>query len=143
MFSLFLDVHASAVHHSSAERIKRLSPGHVRLCPAKEVRLNAKDFFRGRFSENVIIIPRTLKSVYCLNSTVQSQASRHQQCLSIMDCRETKTDKYFVVYDPAKRLQSGCIRGDIAKINSVPVECSCLWPRYLGNTPTTSLHRQH
>lgn len=143
MISLFLDVHASAVHHSSSERIKRLSPGHVRLCPAKEVRLNARDFFRGRFSENVIIVPQTFKSVYCLNNTVQSHASRGQHCLSIMDCRETKTSKYFVVYDPAKRMRKGCIRGEIAKINSVPVECSCLWPRYLGKTPTAPLLRPH
>ncbi|XP_078376734.1 uncharacterized protein LOC144660049 [Oculina patagonica] len=123
------------------EQTKRLFPDHVRLCAAKESRFQSKDAFKGRFSENAIILPRTFRTVSCQKSNKTSQASRGQHCLGIMDCQETKTSRYFIVYDPAKRKSGRCIVHQIAKLNSVPVDCSCLWPRLLGDDPSVLLGR--
>ena len=138
-----LDLHAITKHHTFEGRTKRHFPDHERLCPVQEIRLKAKDFFKGRFSANAVIVPPTFQSVSCLNNIVPSHVSRGRHCLNIMDCQETSTSKYFIVFDPAMRRKRGCIRGQIAQINSVPVECSCLWPRYLGSDPNAFLHRQH
>lgn len=136
---MFLDLHGKS--HSFEERTKRFFPDHTRLCAAKESRLHAKYFFKGRFSDDVVILPRTFRTVSCQKSNKTSQASHGQHCLGIMDCVETKTSKYFIVYDPRKRRNGQrCVRHQIAKIDSVPVECSCLWPRLLGSEPGAVLN---
>ena len=123
------------------ERTKRLFPDHVRLCAAKESRFQTKDAFKGRFSEDAIFAPRTFWTVTCQKSNRTSQASQGQHCLGVMDCQETTTSKYFIVYDPVKRKNGRCVAHQIAKLNSVPVECSCLWPRLLGGDPRVMLGR--
>lgn len=134
-----LDLHGKS--YSIKEQTKRLFPDHVRLCAAKESRLSAKDAFRGRFSEGAIFIPRTFRMVSCQKSNKTSQATRGQHCLGIMDCLETKATKYFIVYDPEKRKNGRCFAHRIAKLNSVPVDCTCLWPRLFGDDPSYLLHR--
>ena len=140
---LLLDVSRMTKLPLHSNHVKRRSPDHDRLCPVEVIRLQSKDFFKDRFSQSAVIIPSTFKTVKCLNITVPSHLAKGGHCLNIMDCQETKTRKYFMVFDPAKRETNGCLRGRIAQINSVPVECSCLWPRYLGNNPSLFLHRQH
>lgn len=142
-FSLLLDFDAVAVTLPRSERVRRLSPDHSRLCQAKEVRLKAKDFFRGRFSDIAIITPPTFRSVHCVNNTTGSHSSHGQRCLGVMNCKETRITKNFVVYDLSKAQKPGCLHGAIATIHNVPVECSCQWPLYLGKEPSKFFQRQH
>lgn len=125
------------------ERSKRLTTDHVRLCAAKESLVNAKDAFKGRFSKGVTFIPRTFRMVTCQRSNKTTQGGHGQHCLRIMDCLETKETKYFIVYDPTKRKNGRCSARRMAKLNSVPVECSCMWPRLFGDDPNVLLHRRH
>lgn len=130
--------------YSIEERTKRLTPDHVRLCAAKESLVYAKDAFRGRFSEGATFIPRTFRVVSYLKGNKTSQAASGRHCLGIMDCLATKETKYFMVYHPAKRRGNGrCHACRIAKVNGVPVECSCMWPRLFGDDPSVLLHRRH
>ena len=134
-----LDLRGDA--YSIEEQPKRLFPDHVRLCAAKESRFNAKDAFKGRFSEDAIFLPRTFRTVSCEKSNTTSQSPHGQHCLGTMDCRETKMSMYFIVYDPAKRKHTRCVVHQIVKLNSVPVDCGCLWPRLLGEDPSALLRR--
>ena len=59
-----------------------------------------------------------------------------------MGSLETKETKYFLVYDPTKRKNGRCSARRMAKLNSVPVECSCSWPLLFGGDPNVLLHMQ-